>query len=140
MARYWLMKNNVEVTNFRMDAARADIEDGAVRRTPEPMLHSSTVEALGRAFGGREMVFPVEQRGKAWDELVAGVGDDHARACVRWLGGCRVYIPKTHSRTEMHEAVRAMRASGMSANRIADEVYFLMRFTARQIYRICEKE
>lgn len=106
----------------------------------EVLLHGSTVEALGRAFGGREMVFPVEQRGKAWNELVSAIGDDHARACVRWLGGCRVYVPKSRSKAETHEAVRALRASGMSANRIADEVYFLMRFTARQIYRICEKE
>lgn len=128
------------LTFFRVDLINAESEDAGVRQSLEILLHVSTVEALGRAFGGREMVFPTERRGKVWDELVSGVGDDHARACVRWLGGCRVYIPKTHSRTEMHKAVRALRASGMSANRIADEICFLTRLTARQIYRICEKE
>lgn len=105
--------------------------------TLRTFLHESTIAALSRRYGGQEITIPSETRGRAWTRLVADVGEDHARVCVRWLAGSRVYVPCTHGKNELREQVRALRASGMSAEKISREFVYVSRLSARQIYRIC---
>jgi len=98
-----------------------------------------TNEALGKAFGGRRITFPDLPQGKRWEKLVLAIGEDHAHACVKFLAGMTVSIPKQGAEIARNEAFRELHRAGWTPKQMS-EIGFVTTYSVRHIQRVLKEQ
>jgi len=98
-------------------------------------LAPDTVAALVGSYGGRRLCVPADSKGRAWECLVAEIGEHHAACVVRWFAGETIAVPVAATERQ-EETIRNLRRQGMPVAEIA-QMTFIRRYSERQIFRIC---
>lgn len=126
---------------------------GHPRTTPEKSMrtcHSLEIlaEYIGHgnvirlvdAMGGQAIKIPVNPRGKAYESLLAVLGEAQTLNLIRDFAGEAFYMPKDTADTleQRKKAVLALRNEGLNYNQIAARFTYTERYSERWIRKLCE--
>ena len=100
-------------------------------------LSPQIVELLEKHFGGSEVTFPCERKGKTWERLKEAIGEDGAGACIRWFQGETQYIHNPTVKTA-RQAIIELGKQGKKAGEIC-KLNFLTKYSRKQIDRILKE-